>query len=481
MHRVMALGVVVLVVGLYFWSQSGETPSVAEPRGSNTKTGSAANENEEELQRAALNESKGPNTEEPGRDERQATDPTFEELFERLIETHLEGRQALVRKDQAAVRKSHESVQLLLGQLRETPDSGRKSLDVLVASLGITEGQSERAGVAARRAFASHLIADALAGGMKAHLSGSLDALEANRGLLRAILSHMCLHVDLIRPLGSTLKDRPFLEGLHEGDVLLVADVVAEHPGLHETASDLLFTTWVNTKTAGSLSADYLNTRVRAHRNSDNPAKSLAAWKYLLIHGGPENRELILSQLLEEQRLDCLNKISSSLIATMKPSESLSILKRLVGMAQGQLTGAYFTLGRRDPEIVQKEYKECLSAGTDPAHRAALVCASASSGAETAQFAFEHDGDIHVRINALLIVTGSGADAAEKALLAALDSQSFREGSAISMVVAGLQNMLAHSPGRMQVMRVLNKIGTNTNLSKADRETLRRIRQKDWK
>jgi len=99
-------------------------------------------------------------------------------------------------------------------------------------------------------------------------------------------------------------------------------------------------------------------------------------------------------------------------------------------------------------------------------------------GSSLAQLAFEHDDQIAVKRNALLIVSGHGpVEEAEQFLHRALDSPEFGESPDVSIVVTGLLALAGRSPDPNCVARILERLEPNPFLTHEDRAKLERIRR----
>lgn len=407
-----------------------------------------------------------------------AIDTSFDELFERLVAIYLAGMEANTANDTDKLRQIRAAASGLLQRLTLFTDAGPDSLEIarrLPAHAGFETGQLE---VDMRRTIASQLIEGALVLNRAKFLRGSAESLRANRDLVHWMLASIPINAGLMQMIGSILDSKPYLERVHEDQVLLLAEVALEKPGLQDLVSGLLFTLWTNIKNAGEIPGEILNSIVLTHRNSENPSKRIAAWRFLLANGSPAIRELTLRQILDKKDIGSMRIVALSVVATMKPTESLAILKRLAPICAGQLTSAYLNLGYKARELIREEYENCLGSGVLPNHRAQLVNASVFAGSSLAQLALEHDQQIVVKRNALLIVSGRGTvEQAEKSLHRALDSSAFSEGPDLSIVVTGLEAMASRSTDPNPVVRILDRLDANPFLTDEDRAKLDRIRR----
>ena len=402
----------------------------------------------------------------------------FDELFERLVALYLAGMQADDRQDTEGVRAIAEAATSLQADLIRHADAGPKALQItqsLPPSAGATPALPD---VRVRHGVATQLLTGALALNRKKVLGGSAQSRRDNDDLVHEILADIPTGPGSAALAASLLVGQPYLRPCHEGQVFSLAEVALGHPPLRDLASSLLYTLWDNIRKAGDSPGDLLDSVVLAHRTSALPSTRVAAWRYLLRHGNHAIRDLVLQQILDQRDLASMRILGLSVVASLAPRESLTILKQLAPVCSGHLTSAYLNLGYKDRSLIRTEYLQCLASQTHPKHRAQLVNASVFMGSELAELALQHDQATQVRANALLIVSGHSSPATcEAALHRALDSKSLGESPRVSIVVTALMAMARRGTDPNRVARVLQRLEANPHLGSGDLARLDQVRK----
>jgi len=403
---------------------------------------------------------------------------SFDELFEELVGIYLEGMDAKTQGDPSRMALVEASAGALLQQLTIFRDAGQSALEIALALRPSTDAEEQDLDLAMRRVITGQLLHSALMLNRQRSQRGNAQAGQINRDLACSILASFPVRPDLIALLGPCLDGQPYLQKSHEDQVLLLAELALGQPVMRDLVSSLLFTVWTNIRNTGAIPSDVLTSIVLAHRQSDNPSKRIAAWRFLLANANPALRELVIQQLLDKKDLGAMRILGLSVVATEEPAAALKVLKRLAPLCAGQLTSAYLTLGHKDRVLIREEYESCLAAGIFPYHRAQLINASVVAGCTLAKMAWDHDPELRVRRNALLILSGCGSvEQANSALHLALDSADFGGGPGVSVVVAGFECVAGRSGNPNQISRLLTRLEANPFLASTDREVLRRIRK----
>lgn len=403
---------------------------------------------------------------------------SFDELFEELVVIYLDGMDTKTQADPARMAGVEASARALLQRLTIFRDAGQSALDVALAFRPRTGSEDRDLERQMRRTIAGQLLHGALKLNRERSQLGHGQAAQINRDLVSSILASFPNRPDLIPLLGPCLDGQPYLQKSHEDQVLLLAEVAVRQLVMRDLVSSFLFTVWTNIRETGAIPGDVLTSIVLAHRQSENPSKRIAAWRFLLANANPALQELVIQQVLDKKDLGAMRILGLSLVATENPDAALKVLKRMVPLCAGQLTSAYLTLGYKDRALIREEYESCLATGTFPYHRAQLINASVVAGCDLAKVAWEHDPEIRVRRNALLILSGCGAVAdADAALHSALECPEFCGGPAVSVVVAAFEAVAGRSGNPNQIARLLIRLEVNPFLAAADRKALDRIRE----